>query len=149
MTPQRLEQIAIRATALHSVVLGFGMLFIPVQLMGLVGWRYEGPLFYPTQSGIFLLILGGAYAAGLWYRPFVWLLVASKAAAVSFLVVSVVVRTGPPIILLLALVDGSMGLGVAALAVWHDRALRSPLRPGALGFARPLQRDASPGVQDG
>ena len=125
MTARGFERLLIGGIALHSCLLGLAMLFAPYRTLGLVGWDYTGPPFFPSQSGIFLLILGGAYAAALWHRPFAWFLVASKAAAVLFLLTSVLLATGPPIILLQTFADGAMGLAVAAAVVWNDRAAGS------------------------
>jgi hypothetical protein len=106
-------RVIILAVALHSFVLGMLMLLAPRWTLRLAGWPYDGPLFFPAQSGIFLLILGSAYFAAAWFRPFAWLLVGSKAAAVVFLVTCSFLDAAPPQILACAAADGLMGAAVA------------------------------------
>ena len=64
MSLRRFEKVLIGAVAFHSCVLGCAMLIIRSWTLRIVGWEYSGPLFFPSQSGIFLLILGAAYAGG-------------------------------------------------------------------------------------
>lgn len=111
----------VAAVAAHSLVLGIAMLLQPLATLTLTGWDYRGPAFFPAQSGIFLLVLGGAYVVGVWRVSFAWLLVASKAAAVVFLVTAYSLGAVPNIALLAALLDGVMGIGVAAALLWEMR----------------------------
>ena len=124
MNIRRPDQFIIGAVALHSIILGAAMLFQPTRMLGLVGWEYEGSVFFPAQSGIFLLILGGAYVAAIWHQPFVWLLVASKATALVFLFAEYLAGNAPPIILLQAVLDGFMGIAVAGSVTWRARMTR-------------------------
>jgi hypothetical protein len=117
----RLDRLLIAAVGLHSLVLGTALLVHPAWILGMAGWQYDGPLFFPAQSGIFLLILGGAYLAGIRHRPFAWLLVASKAAAVTFLLVEYALGNGPVLLLPAAVFDGLMGLAVAVAVIRCDR----------------------------
>ena len=121
MNVRQLEQLIIGAVALHSLILGVAMLLFPTWMLGLVSWEYDGPAFFPSQSGIFLLILGGAYTAALWHQHFAWFLVASKAAAVAFLIGHVAVASAPPIILLQAISDGLMCAAVLCVVMWRIR----------------------------
>jgi hypothetical protein len=121
VSARRLQSLIIAAVALHSLVLGTAMLARPAQTLQLAGWQYEGPSFFPAQSGLFLLILGGAYLAAIWHHSFAWFLVASKAAAVAFLLAEYATGNGPPSLLPAALLDGLMGLAVAAVVVWNAR----------------------------
>ena len=109
------------------------MLFLPTRTLEAVGWEYEGDVFFPSQAGLFLLILGSAYVAGLWHDGFVWLLVASKVAAVLFLVLEYRLGHAPTVAFLAALLDGLMGLSVGAIMLWELRSTgingrRSPAR---------------------
>ena len=124
MTARRLEKLIICAVALHSLVLGAAMLTYPCWVLRMVGWDYEGPPFFPAQSGLFLLILGGAYVAGIWQRCFAGLLVTSKAAAVVFLVAQYAFGNGPLILILAACLDGLMGAAVAAVVTCNTRPRR-------------------------
>lgn len=124
MTLERLRKIVIAAVAAHSLVLGAVMLIAPAWMLKMTGWQYEGPSFFPAQSGLFLMILGGGYAAALWSQPFAWFLVASKAAAIVFLVAEYVCGNGPLTLLPVAAFDGLMGLAVALVVVGSVRAQR-------------------------
>ena len=124
MKVRHIEVAVICAVALHSFVLGTIMLVNPTGALRFAGWEYEGPRFFPAQSGIFLLILGGAYLAGAWKRPFAWFLVASKAAAVIFLVGEALLGGAPRICLLAALGDAAMGAAVAIVAAAATRGER-------------------------
>ncbi len=125
MNRRWVEVFVISAVALHSFALGFAMLVRPAWTLALLGWDYEGPLFFPAQSGIFLLILGGAYLTAIWRRPFAWFLVASKAAAVAFLVSEWGLGGGPSMVLVAAFFDGLMGTGVAVAVLLASRAERA------------------------
>lgn len=121
MSARRLEQLIIFAVALHSVILGAVMLVCPIEFLHLAGWEYEGSTFFPAQSGIFLLILAGAYVAAIWRRPFAWFLVASKASAVLFLLGEYALGNGPATLLATAAFDGLMGAAVATIVTWNIR----------------------------
>jgi hypothetical protein len=116
-TSERVWQLALNAlllvVAAHSIALGFTLLFLPRWALGLVGWGYTGQLFWPCQAGLFLMILGAAYASAVRVRPLVWLVVGSKASAVVFLLLSVVWLEAPSVVPLLGIGDGLMGLAVA------------------------------------
>jgi len=119
---RRLEKFVIGAVALHSMALGGLILICPVGTLGLAGFDCDGSSFFIAQAGVFLLILGGAYLAAVWHRPFAWLLVASKATAVVFLLVQYSIGAAGAALLLAAVLDGLMGASVAALVVWNSRA---------------------------
>ena len=120
MSVLRVRQIVVGAVAVHSLLLGSVMLVCPGRVLGLTGWTCEGSLFFPSQSGLFLLILGGGYAAGVWHRPFAWFIVGSKVAAVVFLVAEHLLGNAPALLLPVASVDGVMGAAVAVV-VWRER----------------------------
>jgi len=96
----------------YDLVLGSALLLLPLETMRLFGWDYRGPVFFVEQSGLFLMILGAAYAAGILNRAFAWFLVGSKAAAVVFLTGEYLTGKAPTTVLLAAAVDGLMGLSV-------------------------------------
>ena len=113
------------AVALHSLALGTAMTFWPVRTLTWCGWEYQGDDFFPAQSGVFLLLLGGAYAAGVWHRPFAWFLVASKAVAVVFLVAEGLRSGAPGPALLAGVLDGAMGLAALTALIVEARGRRS------------------------
>jgi len=63
-TSERFWQLVLNAlllaVAAHSIALGFTLLFLPRWALELVGWGYTGQLFWPSQAGLFLMILGTA-----------------------------------------------------------------------------------------
>jgi hypothetical protein len=122
MSRRLIEQIIIGAVAMHSLILGTFLLLWPIEFLGWIGWQYEGSIFFPSQSGVYLLILGAAYLAGIQYRPFAWFLVASKAIAVIFLIGHYSLESSPGHMLLhAALLDGLMGLAVATVLIVNIR----------------------------
>jgi hypothetical protein len=106
--------------ALHSIVLGVVMLVWPLQVLSAFGWDFVETRFYPAQSGLFLLILGLVYAAAIRVRPYVAIVVLSKAFAVAFLLVEASRGSCPPVVFLTAGIDAVMGL-LVALAWWRAR----------------------------
>ena len=99
------------------------MLLAPGGTMRMFGWDYRGPMFYPAQTGAFLIVLGAAYGAGLWQSAFGWFLVGAKGVAVVFLVTEYFfVEVDPPGgILLAAGLDGLMGTLVGMALVRRQR----------------------------
>jgi hypothetical protein len=117
--------LVLLSVATHSIILGLTLLFDPRWALDFVGWEYTGQLFWPSQAGLFLIILGVAYAMALRLRPLVWLVIGSKACAVAFLLASTTWLQAPPISALLGLVDGLMGLAVG-LTFWRLRRAELP-----------------------
>ena len=112
--------LVLLAVAGHSIAVGISLLFIPLWVLNLVRWEYAGQKFWPSQAGLFMLILGAAYAWAIRLRPLVWLVIGSKASACVFLLASVVWLDAPRVVALLACGDGLMGLAVA-LVLWELR----------------------------
>lgn len=118
----RLLQAAILLVGAHSCALGVGMLAMPRLLMGLLGFAAPESVFFPSQSGIFLLICGLFYLAALREPSYVWTIVVSKALAVLFLAGHLLFGGAPPLLWLALAGDLGMGLGVGLLAWRHRRA---------------------------
>jgi hypothetical protein len=110
--------LTVLAVAVHSIALGIAFLFFPLRVLGLVGWEYSGPVFWPSQAGLLLVILGAGYAAAVRVPAFLWFVVGSKAAAFVFLLASAFWVDAPRIVGLLGCGDGLMGLAVA-FAFWQ------------------------------
>jgi hypothetical protein len=117
----RALDLVILAVATHSVAVGLCLLCFPMWTLKIVGWAYNGEVFWPSQAGLFLMILGSGYAAAIRYRPLVWLLIGSKLSAIVFLLAHVVFLDAPRLVILLGAGDGMMGLGVAALYCYVSR----------------------------
>lgn len=106
------------AVAVHSVLLGLCLLCFPMWMLKTVGWEYSGEVFWPSQAGLFLIILGSAYAGAVRYRPLVWLLIFSKFSAIAFLIAHVLFLDAPKLVALLGAADGTMGL-IVGLLYWY------------------------------
>jgi hypothetical protein len=116
-----IERIAVAVVAAHSLVLGAVMLLAPGRLLRFAGWAVPDDLFFASQGGIFLLILGAAYTAALWHRSYVWLLVGSKLAACAFLYAWGLFRGAPFVVMLLGAEDACMGLLVWGTVILSNR----------------------------
>jgi hypothetical protein len=127
-----MASLVIGAAASYSLVLGSALHLRPMETMAVLGWDCRGPVFFVEQSGLFLVILGVDYAAGILNQAFAWFLVGSKAAAV-FLNGEYLMGKAPPAVLLAAAPDGLMGLPVA-LAVLRETPNRG--RRGARKVSR-------------
>ena len=79
------KRLSIIVVASHSLILGTALLFAPGEVLAFVQWPVVAELFFVSQAGIFLVILGFAYLAALWHRVLVWLIIGSKLGAVLFL----------------------------------------------------------------
>lgn len=111
----------ILAVATHSVFVGLCLLCFPMWTLKMVGWPYDGEVFWPSQAGLFLIILGSAYAAAIRYRPLVWLLIFSKFSAIAFLLAQVLFLDAPKLVALLGVGDGTMGVIVGFLYWYTER----------------------------
>ncbi len=104
----RLTRTVVLLIGLHSCTLGLLMLFLPLRAPRLLGFGDPGPAFFPSQSGIFLLILGICYLEALRRPALVFVIVLSKALAVAFLVVHAAFLGAPAILWAAAAGDGTM-----------------------------------------
>ena len=125
--------LVLLAVAGHSIAVGISLLFIPLWVLNLVRWEYAGQMFWPSQAGLFLIILGVTYAWAIRLRPLLWLIIGSKFSAVVFLLLSVPFLEAPRLVALLGCGDGAMGLAVALLfwAVRRAEAAAARERSGA------------------
>lgn len=71
--------------SVHSLALGIALCFTPTLFLKKTGWLYAERLFFPSQSGVFLIILAGGYFAALRYYRMVFFILFSKIVAVVFL----------------------------------------------------------------
>lgn len=103
----------------YSCLLGVALLIAPRAFLRLTGFPEPNAIFFPSQAGIFLLVLGICYLLALAEPALVTVILISKGAAVIFLVVHAAVLGAPPIVWAAAAGDGAM---LAALLA----ALRRP-----------------------
>jgi hypothetical protein len=126
---RRLEITLILLIALHSLVLGVAMLFQPAFTLKLFfSWNYQGPMFFPAQTGVFLVLLGSVYLTAIWHREYTWFIIASKIAAVLFLISQFFLLgpAAPKTVLVAAVLDGLMGASVTAVFIWRARISKLP-----------------------
>ena len=121
-----LSRLLILLIGVHSCVLALGLLFLPRQMVALLGMDVGPAIFFPSKAGIFLLILGVVYLLALKEPAYVLVILLSKAAAVVFLVTHAAFLSGPPILWLAVLGDGGM-LMALSIALRLERC-----RPSAL-----------------
>lgn len=119
----KLLQLLILLVGIHSCILGLAMLFGTRLMVETLGFAASVPIFFPSQSGIFMLILGLFYLRALADPAFVWTILVSKALAVVFLLVHVLFLAAPAIIWAAGAGDAAM-LAAVAFMVRRNR------RPG-------------------
>ncbi len=108
------KRLSILLIAGHSLIAGFALLFAPGDVLAFMRWPPVSDLFFVSQAGIFLVILGFAYLAALRHDVLVWLIVGSKLGAVMFLFGQGFLGRAPLQVMLAG--AGDAGLGLLALA---------------------------------
>ncbi len=103
-----LHRLVVGLVGIHSCVLGLLLLLLPRFTLGLMGYGEPEDLFFPSQSGIFLLILGACYLLALREPALETVIVVSKGLAVVFLVVHAAFLGAPPVLWAAAAGDGAM-----------------------------------------
>ncbi|NCO37421.1 MAG: hypothetical protein COZ06_27455 [Armatimonadetes bacterium CG_4_10_14_3_um_filter_66_18] len=116
----------------HSCLLGVGMLFVPRVMLRTFGFGEQTSLFFPSQSGVFLLIIGVLHLRALVKPSFVEVIVVSKALAVLFLAVHAVFLGVPPIIWAAGAGDAAMPAAVIIALRRHQRLRETPVPESAL-----------------
>jgi hypothetical protein len=110
--------------ALHSVAVGFVLLFFTRWGIRFGGWPDAQPLFFARQAGVFHLVVAAAYLVE-WFRyRGVAILLTAKCLAVVFLLAMVALDGGPWPLPLSALGDGLMA--VVVLSVDRRRIAAAP-----------------------
>lgn len=114
-TPAR---VLIALIGIHSCVLGVLMLAAPHFMLRMFGFPAQMTLFFTSQSGIFLLILGILYLLAIVEPAFIWSILISKLFAVPFLVVHAALLGAPLSIWAAAAGDGFLLLAMTAVLMW-------------------------------
>jgi len=115
VSARRLEQLAVHVVALHSVAVGFGLLFLTRWGTRLGGWPDVAPLFFPRQAGIFHFVVVTGYLLEYHRSGGVTFLLATKAIAVGFLLAMTALDGGPWMVPASAAGDALMGAAIWAL----------------------------------
>ena len=128
MNVRRFEIILIFLITMHSTILGVAMLFQPSRTLIIFGWNYQGATFFPSQTGLFLLLFAGTYFATIWHRGLIWLIIASKTSAVVFLISEYLLlgSAAPLTILVAALLDGLMAVSIVTVFIWQACTNKTP-----------------------
>lgn len=106
----------------HSCALGVLMLFAPHFMVHVFGFSQAASVFFPSQSGIFLLILGTCYLLALREPALVKVILISKAFAVVFLFAHAAFLSAPSSIWAAAAGDMAM-LAALSAALFKRRCL--------------------------
>ena len=106
-----LERWVVVLVILHTLIVGAFLLAAPAFAARFGGWGEASPLFFPTQAGIFHVVLGVAYFIEYFKYKGVTILVSAKAMAVLFLGTWTFLGA-PWVVPFSALGDGLMGLAV-------------------------------------
>ncbi len=128
MSAARLERLAVHLVALHSVVVGLGLIFLTRWGAAVGGWPDVTPLFFARQAGVFHFVVVAGYLLEYHRTGGVTFLLATKSIAVVFLLAMTALDGGPWIVPASAAADALMGAGVWAL---HRRASAGRARSGA------------------
>ena len=124
-----LETLLVFLISLHSLILGFAMVFRPTWTLNLFGWDYQGPMFFPTQTGIFLILFGILFILFLQQRHLIWFIIVIKGTAVIFLLSQKysLGSDAPRTILIAAVFDGLMCLSVTGILILRIFARKQPV----------------------
>ncbi|OGS01380.1 MAG: hypothetical protein A3G41_06110 [Elusimicrobia bacterium RIFCSPLOWO2_12_FULL_59_9] len=121
----RLVRWLILLIGLHSCALGVFVLAAPRLMLGWLGFEQPADVFFPSQGGVFLLILGLCYLLALSEPALVKIILISKSMAVVFLVIHAAFLSAPAVIWAAAAGDGGMLIALSA-ALLRDRIVRPP-----------------------
>ena len=127
-----IRRLVISAIGLHSLLLGSLLLFWPIPFCERFGFDLGGTSFYPSQSGIFLVILGLCYLRVLVEPALESVIVISKSLAVVFLIVWAV-RGAQPILWAAAVGDAAMLAAVLLVRPRHATDLTRRAAPASHG----------------
>jgi len=105
------------------------MLFATDYMLRVTGFPGARPIFFPSQTGIFLFIFGIFYLLALREFAFIKTILVSKSFAVVFLTVHAVFLSAPPIIWAACVVDGGMLVALSAALVRARSAAAARRKP--------------------
>jgi hypothetical protein len=117
----RLERIYVVLVALHSLAIGFGLVFMTDFAMSFAGWGEPEPAFFPRQGGAFHFVVAAGYLIEYFRHRTVALMITAKSIAFVFLIGVTILSDVPWAVPFSGVADGVMGL-VAYLL--HRRAHR-------------------------
>ncbi len=144
-SPNERLRLLLGAVALHSFMVGLGLIFVPPELMQRFGYGPFQERFFAVQAGVFHFVMVTMYALPGWrperWEPLVELAIIAKSIAFLFLVIYYTFVDTIWVVLFSGLADGAMGVLIwAALRSWRTSMERS---------APDGPRAAPPGAQGG
>ncbi len=105
--------------ALHSVAVGLGLIWHPAALLGQLGYAPCSEPFFPTQGGVFHIVMAVGYSMAAWdpvrFRVLVVFSIVVKALATTFLIIYWLINPSLLVVLLSGLADGVMACVLAFL----------------------------------
>ncbi len=105
--------------AIHSFLVGLGMIFMPISFVNYFGFAVEQWHFFLVQGGVFHLVMCVAYLFGVQQidhsQVFIKFAIIAKFTATFFLIAYFVFIAQIPLILLSGIGDCLMGLGLIIL----------------------------------
>ena len=111
------ERLLIVLIALHTVIVGAMIFFLPQWTMRFAGWEAIEPPFFGHQAGVFHFVLALAYLLEYSRYRGVSILIAAKTIAVIFLAGATIVDPLPWAVWTSGILDGLM----AAVVWWVHR----------------------------
>ena len=104
------ERVLIFLIALHSIIVGVMLLFIPEWAVQFAGWSGADPIFFIRQAGIFHFVLAAGYLVEYSRTQTITLLLIAKTTAFVFLVGGSLLGDTPWSVWFSGVADGAMAL---------------------------------------
>jgi hypothetical protein len=123
----RLERLYVVLVALHSLAIGFGLVFMTDFAMRFAGWGEPEPAFFPRQGGAFHFVVAAGYLIEYFRHRTVTLMITAKSIAFVFLIGVTIVSDVPWAVPFSGIADGAMGL----LAYLLHRRTRASYEPAS------------------
>jgi hypothetical protein len=112
--PEKILQTVLGLVAIHSLGMGLTLIAQPAVLMKFAGFNPDGEHFFPTQGGVFHLLLFVVYLMGAShiekYHHFIVFSIFVKAVATIFLMMYCVAAEFKWVVFISGIGDGAMGL---------------------------------------
>jgi hypothetical protein len=107
-------RVFLKLVAVHSLLVGIGLIFMPSNLMAYLGFNPCTERFFPTQGGVFHIIMAVAYLMGSSkykkYHCMISFSIIVKLSATIFLLVYFLFIKQSIVILFSFITDGLMGV---------------------------------------
>ena len=127
--PARRLSLLLWLIALHSTAVGIGLIWHPPALLAKMGYAPCSEPFFPTQGGVFHVVMAVCYGMAAWNprrnRALVTFTITVKLIATLFLILYWAFAARLPMILFSGLGDGAMAAAVVwAYATWRSNDIK-------------------------